>query len=241
MTQPTPDPTPRGAATVGAVHSVLRRCGFFRGLSDATLAEIAALGRMVRFDRGAVVFREGDPCPGIYAVGSGAVRVFRTAPGGKEHLLHLSEEGMTFAEVAAIGRFPCPATAQAVEDTVCALLPRDEFLHRLEQDHALSLQLLRGMAGWVHHLVGLMEDIVLRDAAGRLAGHLLRHARGGDSVVLPMLKKDLASHLNLTSETLSRTLRRLHEREIIETTADGGLRLLDRDGLRRIAEGAPLT
>jgi CRP/FNR family transcriptional regulator len=226
---------------VSAVHTVLRRCGFFRGLSEATLAEVAALGRMVRFDRGAVVFREGDPCPGLYAVGAGAVRVFRTAPGGKEHLLHLSEEGMTFAEVAAIGRFPCPATAQAVEDTVCALLPRDPFLRRLEEDHALCLQLLRGMAGWVHHLVGLMEDIVLRDAAGRLAGHLLRHTGRDDAVALPMLKKDLASHLNLTSETLSRTLRRLQDRALVEALPDGALRVLDRAALQRIADGSPLT
>ena len=226
---------------VSAVHTVLRRCGFFRGLSEATLAELADLGHMVRFDRGATIFREGDPCPGIYAVAAGAVRVFRTGPGGKEHLLHVSEEGMTFAEVAAIGRFPCPAKAEAIEDTVCALLPRDPFLRRLESDHALCLQLLRGMAGWVHHLVGLMEDLVLRDAAGRVAGHLLRHAAGGDEVALPMLKKDLASHLNLTSETLSRTLRRLGDQSLIETRPDGSLRVLDRAGLARIAEGQPLT
>lgn len=228
---------------VSPVHNVIRRCGFFRGLAESELSALAEMAQMVRFERGTIIFREGDPCPGIFAVGAGAVRVYRTSPGGKEHLLHLAEEGMTFAEVAAIGRFPCPATAQAVEDVVCALLPRDDFLRRLEEDHALCLQLLRGLAGWVHNLVGLMEDIVLRDAAGRLARHLLRHdaEASGDDFALPMRKKDLASHLNLTSETLSRTLRRLDDRGIIDSSADGRIRVLDRQQLERVAEGSPLT
>jgi DNA-binding transcriptional ArsR family regulator len=59
-------------------------------------------------------------------------------------------------------------------------------------------------------------------------------------VTLPSLKKHLASHLNLTSETLSRTLRRLGEGGLIEEDADGGLLVLDRRAMSDVAEGIGL-
>ena len=75
------------------------------------------------------------------------------------------------------------------------------------------------------------------DAAGRLARHILKAATGKGTFTLAMRKKDLASHLNLTSETLSRTLRRLADEGLIETTSQHQLRVLNRDGLSEIAEG----
>jgi len=100
------------------------------------------------------------------------------------------------------------------------------------------LQLMSSMAFWVRHLIGLMEDIVLRDAAGRLARHLLE-ACGveGQTFTLPGLKKDLASHLNLTSETVSRTLRRFADAGLIQQLEGGRLRILRRDDLKNVADG----
>jgi CRP/FNR family transcriptional regulator len=83
-----------------------------------------------------------------------------------------------------------------------------------------------------------MEDIVLRDAAGRLARYLLdAQTTPGAIVELPTLRRHLASHLNLTSETFSRTVRRLTDAGAIESADDNRLRLLDPEKLRMIAEG----
>jgi CRP-like cAMP-binding protein len=42
------------------------------------------------------VLRENDPCPGMYVVGQGLVRVFKTNPGGKEHVLHTADCPQSF-------------------------------------------------------------------------------------------------------------------------------------------------
>jgi CRP/FNR family transcriptional regulator len=220
------------------IADILAGSRLFSQVTGPSLERLRAMAIRRRFAKGQRICRQGDDCPGIYVVGSGAVRVFNIAPSGKEHVLHFVAPGMTFLEVAAIGRFACPAWAEATEATTCVLLPTGPFLKALEQDHDLCLQLMGGMAFWVRQLVGLMEDVVLRDAAGRLARYLLdMRSEQGDTLTLPSLKKDLASHLNLTSETFSRTLRRLTEAGLITQPPDGRLRIVNPSGLQDVADG----
>lgn len=222
-----------------AIGDILRKCVLFKGLSADSLGLLAREAGLRKYAKGRRIFSEGEECPGLYVVGAGLVRIYQIAPSGKTHVLHFAEPGRTFAEVAAMGGFNCPAHAEALEDTVCALIPADRFRQSLREDHKLCLQLLRGMSLWVRQLVGLLEDIVLRDASGRVAGHLLKADTSGgrELFALPVMKKDLASHLNLTSETLSRTLRRLAETGLIEMVENQQLRIRDIEALREVAEG----
>jgi len=221
------------------VAGILSRCSLLRGLSPEWMTRIARESRTVRYAKGQRIFSQGEPCPGLFCVGQGVVRVFKVAPSGKEHVLHLAEPGATFAEVAAMGGFATPANAEAAEECTCALVPAERFRSLLHQHHDLCLQLIGGMTLWVRQLVDLLEDVVLRDATARVAQHLLRidPSGGGEPFHLRVRKKDLASHLNLTSETLSRTLRRLAQCGMLELGAGRDLRVTDPERLREVAEG----
>ncbi|HWT81876.1 MAG TPA: Crp/Fnr family transcriptional regulator [Candidatus Methylomirabilis sp.] len=216
---------------------VIAGCSFFSRVDGKSRKRLTRMALPREFKKGEVIFREGDAPPGIFIVGEGLVRIYKLAATGKEHVLHLAGPGMTFAEVAVFGGFPCPATAEAVEDTCCVLLPAEPLGRALQEDHRLSLQILSSMAMWVRSLVSLLEGIVLRDAAGRVAGYLLQiSSQQGTSIALPGLKKHIASHLNLTSETLSRTLRQLRDDKVVAETPHG-LVIEDVTRLQRIAEG----
>lgn len=228
----------RGGAVSPNVAEILDGCRLFSAVQPECFGRLVTIARIAKFGKGKVIFREGEECRGMYVVGSGLVRVFKTGPQGKEHVLHMAGPGQTFAEVAAIGGFNVPASAEAVATTTCALLPADSFRKALEEDHALCLGMIGGLTLWVRHLVGLMEGVVLRDAAGRLARFLLDSAAGDDDLIeLPTLKRHLASHLNLTSETFSRTIRRLVDAGLIAEPGGSRLKLLDRHGLHKVAEG----
>jgi CRP/FNR family transcriptional regulator len=228
------------AAAVNIVD-VLSNCELFSAVEAAGFQRLATIGRLCQFRKGQVVFRENDPCPGVYVVGQGQVRVFKTGAGGREHVLHMVGPGGSFAEVAAIGNFAVPASAEAVKKTTCVLLPQDRFRAALAEDHKLCLEMMTGLTIWVRRLVGLMEDLTLRDAAGRLARFLLelpQSKRAADGVVkLPGLKRYVASHLNLTSETFSRTLRRMVDAGLIAEVDNVRVQLLQPKKLRQVAEG----
>jgi CRP/FNR family transcriptional regulator, dissimilatory nitrate respiration regulator len=223
------------------IVDVLHNCELFSAVEPAGFRRLATIARLCHFRKGQVVFRENEPCPGVYVVGQGLVRVFKTGAGGKEHVLHMVGPGGSFAEIAAIGGFLLPASAEAIKKSTCVLLPLERFRKSLAEDHALCLGMMTSMTVWVRRLVTLMEDITLRDAAGRLARFLLELSESkplaDGSVKLPGLKRHVASHLNLTSETFSRTLRRLVEAGLIAEVDNVRVRLLQPKKLRQVADG----
>lgn len=220
------------------VRAILKASGFFRAVSGDAFERLVHMASVRRYERGEHIFRQDDPCPGIYVVSAGRVRIYKLNPAGKEHVLHLAGPGDTFAEVAVIGRFDCPASAQVDEDCTCALLPTGLFVRALESDHALCMQIMGGLTTWVRRLVGLLEDIALRDALSRVARYLRDAAAASPGAfALPSAKKNVANHLNLTSETFSRSLRRLTEMDVICSDLSGRLSVLDPEELERLAEG----
>ncbi len=223
------------------IETVLNQCRMFKGINEQSLKKMSGIGQMVSYRKGETIFQQDQFCPGLFIVASGMVRVYKLAPSGKEHILHMPGPGDTFAEVATIGQFVCPAGAAALEPTTCVLLPVDLFNGALDEDHRLCRELLLGLSMRVRQFVGLLEDIVLRDATGRLAAYLIDKADDQGRVDMPSLKRYVANHLNLTSETLSRTLRRLTEANLIKPINHLCVQLQDREALLEIAEGISIA
>ena len=215
---------------------IVQKCRLFARLQSSARARLAASAKLCEPAAGTIMFRQGDPCPGVFIVGSGLVRVYKLAPSGKEQVLHLAGPGATFAEAAVIGGFACPAFAEAVESSQVALIPTADFQAFLKSDHQGCIDLLIGLASWLHHVVDLLEDLTLRDAAGRLARHLIQHVGDGGRIELPSMRKHLASQLNLTPETLSRTLRRLDQDGCISAEREA-LIVVDMQRLSAVADG----
>lgn len=208
------------------------------GAVDARCIDaLAKLALRKSFETGQTIFRQGNPCPGVFIVDRGLVRIVRNGIGAQEHVLHLCGPDQSFAEVAVFGKFDLPATAIAVQATECVMIPAAPFQAELARNHALCLQLLAGMAQWTHHFVGMLDDLVLRDAVQRVARLLCdSQTDAAGNTVLTGAKKDLANHLNLSSETFSRALRQLNDRGLVKTGVNKALRVCDRDSLRRLSQ-----
>ena len=201
------------------IIDILHDCKLFAHVPDEGVSAFGHHGPNLQFSQGTVDFPvKNEDCPGVYVVGTGQIRVYKTGSGGKEHVLHIVGAGAELLpKSAAIGGFALPATAEALVKSTCVLLPYAPFRKILDDDPATTKAMLLGLTHWVRHLVNLMEDLVLRDAAGRIARLLLEAKPVGEGIVkLPGLKRHLASHLNLHQrDVFPRTFRRLIDAGLI--------------------------
>jgi signal transduction histidine kinase len=104
----------------------------FDGLESNLLDEIAPDIRLVAFNAGEVVFREGDPGDLLYLVGKGSVKISKSGRGGQQQTLGFVRSGNFFGEMALLEGEPHSAMATAAEPTLLGTVDEPTFQHILE-------------------------------------------------------------------------------------------------------------
>ncbi len=195
----------------------LRCCQLFSSLPGEDLQAIASFVRSLELPKGDYLFHEGEPSQGFYVVQSGAVNVHRVSAAGREQVIHVFRAGESFAEGALASPTGYPADARAVEPSVVLLLPKAPVLELLSRRPDLALRMLGSMSAHLRVLVGMLDDLTLKDVETRLVNWLVKHGRAapGGVIQLPGTKRVLAAELGTSSETLSRTLASLRDRRLI--------------------------
>ncbi len=206
-----------------AIAATLRSCQLFSGVSGEDLQAIAAFAVLRAVPKGGYLFREGDPAEGFYVAQKGAINVHRVSPTGKEQTICVFRPGESFAEAAIATAHGYPANARAVEASSVVLVPKVPFLGLLGRRPDLALRMLGSMSQHLRVLVGLIEDMTLKDVETRFLNWVLkrvpRNAVGAATVDLGATKRVLAAELGTSSETLSRTFARLRDDGVLQVRA----------------------
>lgn len=195
----------------------LRCCQLFTGLSAEDLEVIAGFTLVERLAKDDYLFREGEGSRGFYLVQSGAINVHRVNVAGKEQVIHIFRSGESFAEAALASPTGYPADARAVEPSTVLVIPKAPILDLIARRPDLALRMLGSMSSHLRVLVGMLDDLTLKDVETRLLNWLVKHSRAakGGAIQLPGTKRVLAAELGTSSETLSRTLGRLRDKRLI--------------------------
>ena len=195
-----------------SIRAVLSRLFPMESLSEGSRLRLEASSRLVKAKAGEVLIRQGERADGAFYLIQGRVKVSLASSQGAEKVVDIVRERSCFGESLIFSDEPSPITAAVTKEAHLLHLRRDGIVHCIEHDPAFALTLLRAMGGCVHQMMRGIEACSLRSSLQRVAGFLLdeaeREAAGeeGCSIQLPASKSTIASHLNITPETLSRSL-----------------------------------
>ena len=203
------------------IENTLRSCPLFIGLPAADIAAIAACAIPKQIAKGEYLFREGSASEGFYIVQRGGINVHRVSAAGKEQVIHLFQPMESFAEATLATETSYPADARATMESTVLLVPKRDFIELLRRRPELALRMLGSMSQHLRVLVGLLDDLTLKDMETRLANWLLKHCprpvpNEPVAVQLDRTKRVLAAEMGTTSETLSRTLAKFREQKLVQ-------------------------
>jgi CRP-like cAMP-binding protein len=194
----------------------LRKVNFFSKLQDADLQRILEHSIVLKKGEGAEVLCAGDADTPVFFILTGAVRVFRTNPDGREQtLIHLSQgEGFNLPTAFLEGG-RAPASVTTVEDTSLLLIKRDDLRNLVTEVPALNLAILADLSAKLEHLTEVVHDISLRSVRSRLARFLQTHSNA--PVPSFWTQEQIARQIGSTREAVNRAIRELIRDGVIRT------------------------
>lgn len=201
----------------------LKKILLFSGLSEEDLKEISKIISIKEYPKKSLIFSEGDEAKGFYILLSGMVKIYRISPESREQILHIINPGETFAEAAIFIGKSYPAFAETILDSKVAYIDKKMFLRTLETNSKIALNLIISLSMLLKKVVDLVDNVSLKSVDVRLAEFLIDEAvRRGKKVddyieiELNITKTELAKRLGTVNETLSRAIRKLREKGIID-------------------------
>ena len=202
------------------IENTLRSCQLFLGLPAADISAIASFVIPKHLDKGEYLFREGHRSEGFYIIQKGAINVHRVSAAGKEQVIHVFYPIESFAEATLATEGGYPADARATEPSTILLVPKTDFVDLLRKRPELALRMLGSMSQHLRVIVGLLDDLTLKDMETRLANWILKRCPRPipvDSAIVQLdrTKRVLAAEMGITSETLSRTLAKFRDQKLL--------------------------
>jgi CRP-like cAMP-binding protein len=223
---------------------LLKRCPLFAGLNEGDLKKIRSICLLKKVRKKEIIFSEGQEARGFYVTLSGKVKIYKVSPEGKEQILHVINPPDSFAEAALFLEGIYPAFAEALSDSQLLFIPKKDFIHLIEKNPRLSLNMIASLSHFLRRFASLIEELSLKEVSSRVAKYLIdlssKSSREEEEppkeVDLDLSKTQLASKLGTISETLSRTLAKMKSQGIINVKRNRIL-ILNRNALEELASG----
>lgn len=223
------------------LDALLAATPVFRKLSPQDRLTVAQAATLKRYEKGQTIFEEATPSDAFYTIASGRVKIFRMLPTGKDMILEVFGQGDPLGAIAAYDGRPFPASAVALEDTVCVVIPRPVFFRLLEDHPSLVRGLMLGLTVRLVELTNRLAELSGTRIEPRFARLFLKLAaemgkpeRGGTLIPLALSRQELADMTGTTIETAIRIMSRWGKEDIVRTERDGFV-ILDRRTLEATA------
>lgn len=196
----------------------LRSNEYFDDCADALLDEVSGHMQLREYERGEILFWEGDPCDGLYVMHEGSAKIYRVSPQGRQYIVRILQEGDTFAEVPAFDGGANPVNVETLETSRIWVI-NEATLRNLVQAHPQFAQkvlanfgrMLRGMVRMVsemafyqvtHRLARLINEIPADDLSGTSGTH--------------WTQEQMAARLGTVREVVARSLKELERSGAIQ-------------------------
>lgn len=214
--------------------SCVEKVPIFSNLDCEELEEITSIISHRNFKKNELIYLAGEKGGSLYVVNQGKVKITRISSSGKEQVIRILEAGEFMGELSIFKPSPLMDNAEALTDTMMCIINESDLKEILKKYPLISFKIMEELSERLERAESLIENINLNSVEKRLADILLQLRDDKDKINLNMSKKDLASQIGMSSETLSRKLSAFQELGIIKLIGQRKIIILNRGALEEI-------
>jgi CRP-like cAMP-binding protein len=194
----------------------------FRGLSEEQIARLGCVFRRARYRRSQILFFEGGVGQHVFALHSGLVKVVKSLENGRDRITRILFPGELFG-LEALVENTYPVTAVTLRDCEICAAAREEFLEFLHSNPEVALGMVRFLVSEVAQIRTQVTDMSFKDARKKVATFILSLVSSETqtptetySLTLPFSRQEISEILELSAETVSRTLSTFRRDQVLE-------------------------
>lgn len=224
-----------------AVTNQLSRFALLQALPAAEQDLLASVAVRRSLPDGTLLFRQGDPTPGLHLVEKGAIKIYQLTESGEERIIDLIGRGGCCGEMGIIDRAPSAAWGETLGPTELWVIPAAELERLLLAHPAFCLSLCRVVVGRLRQTGQQLEEAIRLGARQRVLRTLVRllahHGEavpGGIRLGVRLTHEELGRLAGTARETVSRVLLDLQDRRVIRFVGRQ-LEVIDPDRLQELA------
>ncbi len=192
---------------------LLKRIRLFNSLTDEELCEISPKVILKEYKKNHVILREQDTNSFMYIIVQGKVKIYQVTDGGREMILSVHSSGEFFGEMSLIDGKTDPATVAALEQSLIAVISRNEFYELLHSQKKVLENLLALLCTRLRESWKKIQMMNFNDASQRIKMLLLMLAEDygekteeGITLRIKLIHQNIADMAGLTRETVTRVL-----------------------------------
>ncbi|HLS53179.1 MAG TPA: Crp/Fnr family transcriptional regulator [Tissierellaceae bacterium] len=206
----------------------------FSNLNEEEMLEVARITTDRKFHKGQMIYMAGDKGEKLYVIHKGKVKITRYTETGKEQVIRILGPGEFMGELSLFSSTPLKDNGEALEETTMCIIDGNQFKILMKKYPDIGFKIMKELSHRLEKAESLIENISLHSVEKRLATTLLNMANRDGEVKLKMSKRDLASHIGMSQETLSRKLSAFQELGIIRLIGHRRIIILNRAALEEI-------
>lgn len=189
----------------------LKELFLFEDMSENLLDEIKKISSVVKLNKGNILFYEGDDPKYLHILAKGTLKLYKVTSSDKELIIKFFHENELIAEFANFENISYPATSEAL--TSCEVLKIDfqAFKKIMQTNVDITMKIQASLIKKIKNLENIISTHLILDTKQKVAKYIVEH-----NVDFFKTKNILiAQMLNMTPETLSRTLKVFKDNNLI--------------------------
>lgn len=202
----------------------------FRTLTGAQIDELIKISSIKQFQEGHTLFFEEDKPYYLYFLLKGVIKEYKYDTFGKSTVVQHYFTPTIIGETANFEHVAYNTTAECINECIVLTITYEDFETKFLKNPDISLKLILQLA---KKIKTTMNYNMPKDSIAKLAEFIYEN----EELFNTMKKYKIAEMLNISPETLSRLLKKLHKEQIFEREKNGRYTIINKEGLKQFYEG----